>query len=100
MQGADSTKAVFRCTSPFRTRLLLRFPDGFLNPAPILGASVCLPECQMEEEAFRWNLNVSSETDLTLRTFLGARGMKKGDRNSSKKHHWRVFHYAVQDIKS
>ena len=33
----------------------------------------------MEEEAVRWNIKVSKETDLTLRTFLGARGMKKGD---------------------
>jgi plasmid stability protein len=45
----------------------------------------------MEEEAVRWNVKVSRETDLTLRTFLGARGMKNGDRNSSKRHHWRVF---------
>lgn len=31
------------------------------------------------EEAVRWNIKVSKETDLALRTFLGARGMKKGD---------------------
>ena len=33
----------------------------------------------MEEEAVRWNLKVSKETDLNLRTFLGSQGMKKGD---------------------
>ncbi len=35
----------------------------------------------MEEikEAVRWNIKVSKETDLTLRTYLGAQGMKKGD---------------------
>ena len=33
----------------------------------------------MEEEAVRWNIKVSKDTDLTLRTFLGAQGMKKGD---------------------
>jgi hypothetical protein len=33
----------------------------------------------MEEEAVRWTITVSKETDLTLRTFLGAQGMKKGD---------------------
>jgi len=27
----------------------------------------------------RWSVKVSQETDLTLRTYLGARGMKKGD---------------------
>ena len=33
----------------------------------------------MEEEAVRWSVKVSKDTDLTLRTFLGAHGMKKGD---------------------
>jgi hypothetical protein len=29
----------------------------------------------MEEEAVRWSVKVSKDTDLTLRTFLGAHGM-------------------------
>ena len=33
----------------------------------------------MEEEAVRWSVKVSKDTDLTLRTFLGAQGMKEGD---------------------
>jgi hypothetical protein len=33
----------------------------------------------MEEQAVRWSLKISKDTDLTLRTFLGSRGMKKGD---------------------
>jgi hypothetical protein len=33
----------------------------------------------MEEQAVRWSLKVSRDTDLTLRTFLGSQGMKKGD---------------------
>ncbi len=33
----------------------------------------------MEEQAVRWSIKVSKDTDLTLRTFLGAQGMKKGD---------------------
>lgn len=33
----------------------------------------------METEAVRWNLKVSKETDLDLRTYLGSQGMKKGD---------------------
>jgi hypothetical protein len=33
----------------------------------------------MEEEAVRWSIKVSKDTDLTLRTYLGAHGMKKGD---------------------
>jgi hypothetical protein len=31
------------------------------------------------EEPVRWSIKVSKDTDLTLRTFLGAQGMKKGD---------------------
>lgn len=30
-------------------------------------------------EAIRWTIKVSPETDLSLRGFLGAQGMKKGD---------------------
>ena len=33
----------------------------------------------MEREAVRWSIKVSKDTDLTLRTFLGAQGAKKGD---------------------
>jgi hypothetical protein len=32
-----------------------------------------------EEQAVRWSLKVSKDTDLNLRTFLGSQGMKKGD---------------------
>jgi hypothetical protein len=54
------------------------------------------------EEAVRWNIKVSKETDLTLRTFLGAQGMKKGDlsRFIEEAVRWHVFHRTVQDIKA
>ena len=53
-------------------------------------------------EEVRWNIKVSKETDLTLRTFLGAIGMKKGDLSKfiEEAVRWRVFHHTVQDIKS
>jgi hypothetical protein len=56
----------------------------------------------MEEEAVRWNIKVSKETDLTLRTFLGSQGMKKGDLSKfiEEAVRWRVFHRSVQDIKT
>jgi len=56
----------------------------------------------MEEEAVRWNIKVSKETDLTLRTFLGARGMKKGDLSKfiEEAVRWRVFQRTVEDIKA
>jgi hypothetical protein len=31
------------------------------------------------EAEIRWNIKVSNETDLELRTYLGSHGMKKGD---------------------
>jgi hypothetical protein len=56
----------------------------------------------MEEEAVRWNIKVSKETDLTLRTVLGSQGMKKGDLSKfiEEAVRWRVFHRTVQDIKA
>jgi hypothetical protein len=56
----------------------------------------------MPEEAVRWNIKVSKETDLTLRTFLGSQGMKKGDLSKFIEQAVRahVFHRTVQDIKA
>jgi hypothetical protein len=53
-------------------------------------------------EAVRWNIKVSKDTDLTLRTFLGSQGMKKGDLSKfiEEAVRWRVFHRTVQDIKA
>ena len=57
---------------------------------------------QIQEQPVRWNIKVSKETDLSLRTFLGARGMKKGDLSKFIEDavRWRVFHRTVQDIKA
>jgi hypothetical protein len=53
------------------------------------------------ESAVRWNIKVSKETDLTLRTFLGAKGAKKGDLSKfiEEAVRWRVFDRTVQDIR-
>ena len=58
--------------------------------------------CQIEEQAIRWNIKVSKETDLILRTFLGSQGMKKGDLSKfiEEAVRWRVFNRTVQDIKA
>jgi hypothetical protein len=50
----------------------------------------------------RWNLKVSRETDLSLRTYLGARGMKKGDLSKFVEEavRWRIFDHTVQEIKA
>ena len=54
------------------------------------------------EEAVRWNIKVSKETDLSLRTFLGSRGMKKGDLSKFIEQAVRaqIFHRSIRDIKS
>ncbi|HKV24688.1 MAG TPA: ribbon-helix-helix domain-containing protein [Candidatus Acidoferrum sp.] len=54
------------------------------------------------KEAVRWNIKVSKETDLALRTYLGARGMKKGDLSKfiEEAVRWRVLQRTVRGIKS
>src|SRR5277367_3970745 len=55
----------------------------------------------MEQQAVRWSLKVSSETDLTLRTFLGSQGMKKGDLSKFVEEavRRRVLQCTIQDIR-
>jgi hypothetical protein len=54
------------------------------------------------DEVVRWSITVSKETDLALRTFLGAQGMKKGDLSKFIEEAVRtqVFHRTIQDIKA
>ena len=56
----------------------------------------------MEEEAVRWSVTVSKDTDLTLRTFLGAQGMKKGDLSKfiEEAVRRRVLQCTIQDIRT
>src|SRR6516164_9914098 len=61
---------------------------------------LCVWRCLLEE-AVRWNIKVSKEIDLTLRTFLGAQGMKKGDLSKFIEDavRWRIFNRTVREIK-
>jgi hypothetical protein len=54
------------------------------------------------EEAVRWSIKVSRETDLTLRTYLGARGMKKGALSKfiEEAVRWRILSRTVRGIKA
>ena len=49
----------------------------------------------------RWSLSVSPETDASLREYLGAQGMKKGDlsRFVEEAVRWRMLDATVQGIK-
>lgn len=53
-------------------------------------------------DAVRWNIKVSKETDLALRTYLGSQGSKKGDLSKfiEEAVRWRVFQRTVHDIKA
>jgi len=55
----------------------------------------------MEQEAVRWSVKVSKDTDLTLRTFLGAHGAKKGDLSKfiEEAVRRRVLQCTIQDIR-
>ena len=55
----------------------------------------------MDEQAVRWNIKVSKDTDLTLRTFLGSQGMKKGDLSKFIEDavRWRVLQRTIEDIR-
>ena len=52
-------------------------------------------------DAVRWTIKVSRETDLALRSYLGAQGMKKGDlsRFVEEAVRWRVLDRRVQRLK-
>jgi Ribbon-helix-helix domain len=55
-----------------------------------------------KEETTRWNLKVSKEADLDLRTFLGSQGIKKGDLSKFIEDavRRRVLQCTIQDIRA
>jgi len=54
------------------------------------------------ENAVRWSLVVSKETDVSLRTFLAQQGMRKGDLSKFVEEavRWRVLDQAVAKAKA
>ena len=54
------------------------------------------------EQDVRWNIKVSKETDLSLRGYLGEKGMKKGDLSKfiEKAVNSYVFERTVEDIRA
>ena len=53
-------------------------------------------------ERIRWSLVISKETDISLRTYLGRHGMRKGDLSKFVEDavHWRVLDLAVAEAKT
>ena len=56
---------------------------------------------QVIQTPARWSLAISPETDASLREYLGAQGMKKGDlsRLVEEAVRWRMMDATVQGIK-
>ena len=52
-----------------------------------------MPSTLVPAAAIRWNLVISGQTDVAVRTFLGQRGFKKGDLSAFVEEavRWRVF---------
>lgn len=55
-----------------------------------------------DEATTRLTVTVSRETDLALRAYLGAQGMRKGDLSKFIEDavRWRMFDQAVQGVKA
>lgn len=54
------------------------------------------------DEAVRWTVRVSKDTDVAVRTFLARRGMKKGDlaKFVEEAVRWRVLDQTVGETKT
>ncbi len=55
----------------------------------------------MRDDTTRWTVSVSKETDISVRTFLAQRGMKKGDLSKfiEEAVKWRVFDQTLADAR-
>ena len=56
----------------------------------------------MPDDTTRWTVSVSKETDITVRSFLAQRGMKKGDLSKfiEEAVKWRVLDQTVAEARS
>ena len=63
---------------------------------------VTVPPDQTASDVARLTVTFSRETDLALRAYLGAQGMRKGDLSKfiEESVRWRMFDQAVQGVKA
>ena len=56
----------------------------------------------MPEDATRWTVSVSKETDIAVRSFLAQRGLKKGDLSKfiEEAVRWRVLDQTISEVRS
>ncbi len=59
-------------------------------------------ETRMSDNTTRWTVSVSKDTDITVRSFLARRGMKKGDLSKfiEKAVKWRVLDQTIAEARS
>ncbi len=55
----------------------------------------------MPDDTTRWTVSVSKETDISVRSFLAQRGMKKGDLSKFIEDavKWRVFDQTLAEVR-
>ena len=55
----------------------------------------------MPDDTTRWTVSVSKETDISVRSFLAQRGMKKGDLSKfiEEAVKWRVFDQTLTEVR-
>jgi hypothetical protein len=56
----------------------------------------------MPSDVMRWTVSVSRQTDITVRSFLAQRGMKKGDLSKFIEDavKWRVFNQTLAEARA
>lgn len=61
-----------------------------------------MPTAALDPETTRLTITLSRQADLTLRSYLGARGMKKGDLSKFIEDavRWRIFDQTVQEARA
>jgi len=54
-----------------------------------------------DDSVTRWTVSVSKDTDITVRSFLARRGMKKGDLSKfiEEAVKWRVFDQTLAEVR-
>jgi hypothetical protein len=55
-----------------------------------------------DEDRVRWTVKISKDTDISVRSYLARRGMKKGDLSKfiEEAVRWRVFDQTVAETKA
>jgi len=61
-----------------------------------------MPDSADSQDAVRWNIKISKDTDIAVRSFLARAGFKKGDLSKFVEEavRWRVFDQTLGEVRS